>query len=116
GPTGHCKLERPPHVRHIESDVHDAVAVRDEPLALRVLLRQWRGQHERDLALLEHVARLVPHLRFEARIGQHVEAEGVAVEERALASVAHKEADVIDLAKGDIGRGHGVPRYRSNWA
>ena len=65
-------------------------------------LRQRRGEHEGDVALAQDVPGLVPHLRFQAGVGDHVEAEGVAVEERGLPGVADEEANVVDLAKGDV--------------
>ena len=99
-----------PLIRIQDVDAVRGPAQRDGPLnegqlgpaALRVLLRERRGQHERDLALPQHVAGLVPHLRFEAGVGDHVEPERVALEERALARVADEEPHVVDLAKGNV--------------
>ena len=65
-----------------------------------------RGQHEGDVALAEHVAGLVPRPRFQAGVGDHVEAEGVAVEVRRLAGIADEEAHVIDAAQRQSIRGH----------
>ena len=60
-------LEGGAHVGHVEGDVHHAVAVRDEPLALGVFLGERRGEHEGDLALAQDVARLVPAPSFPGR-------------------------------------------------
>ena len=62
---------------------------------------QRRGQHEGDVALAQDVAGFVLDAGFQARVGDHVEAEGVAVEVGRLPGVADEEADVIDAAKGN---------------
>ena len=75
-----------------------------------------RGEDERDVALAEHVARLVPHAGLEAGIGDDVEAEGVAVEVRRLPGVAHEEADVVDALERNRSwtcRASSVPSCRS---
>ena len=54
-----------------------------------------RGEHQPDVALLEHVGGAVAHPRLRPRVGHDVEAEGAAVEVRGLAGVAHPELDVV---------------------
>src|SRR2546421_70150 len=54
-----------------------------------------------DLALPEHVARLVLRARFQTGIGHDIKAERVAVKVRRLTSVSDKETDVIDLTQGE---------------
>src|SRR5205823_14416717 len=84
---------------HFEGDVLHAVAVDDEAARLGVFGPQRRGEDEGDVALLEDVAGLVAGARLQAGVGDHVEAEGVAVEVRRLAGVADEEADVVDAAQ-----------------
>ena len=59
-----------------------------------------RGEDEGDVALAQDVTGLVAGLGFQAGVGDHVEAEGVAVEVGRLAGVAHEEADVVDATQG----------------
>ena len=66
--------------------------------AVGMVGRQRRGQHERDVALAQDVAGLVLDLGLQARVGDHVEAEGVAVEVRRLPGVADEEPHVVDAA------------------
>ena len=93
-------------VVHFEGDVLHAVAVGRQAGVVGVVGAQRRGQDEGDLALPEDVAGLVPQPRLQAGVGDHVEAEGVAVEVGRLAGVADEEADVVDASKGHLGGWH----------
>ena len=108
-PALHGEVVGEAHVVDREGDVGDAVAVQDEARRLGVVRPQGRLEDERDPPLAEHVAGLVLHLRLEPGVGHHLEAVGVAVEEGRLAGVAHEEADVVDLAEGNVAGG----RHRS---
>ena len=82
--------------------------MRDQPLGVGMVGPERRGQHERDLALAEHVARLVPHAGLEPGVGDHVEAERVAIEVRRLPRIAHEHPHVVDPPEGDFRGGHRV--------
>ena len=46
--------------------------------------------------LAQHVARLVPHAGLQAGVGDHVEAERVAIEVGGLPRIAHEHPHVVD--------------------
>ena len=71
--------------------------------ALGMVRAERRSEDEGDIALTEDVAGFVPRLRLQAGVGDHVEAEGVAIEVGRLPGVADEEADVIDATQGNIG-------------
>ena len=53
------------------------------------------------MALAQDVAGLVLLPRFQAGVGDDVEAEGVAIKVRRLPGVADEEADMIDPPQGE---------------
>ena len=84
------------HVVDLQGDRLDAVAVLHQALGVGMIGPERRGQHEGDVPLTQHVARLVPHPGLEPRVGDDVEAERVAIEVGGLARVAHEHPHVVD--------------------
>ena len=89
-------LERRGHVVDLQGDRLDAVAVPHQALGVGVIAAERRGEHERDVPLAEHVTRLVPHAGLEPRVGDHLEAERVAIEVGGLPRIAHEHPHVVD--------------------
>ena len=83
-------------VVHRERDVLHAVAVMVHVLGDLAVGRQWRGEHEPDVVLLDHVRGAVADLRLEAGERGRREAPQRAVVRGRLARVAHPELDVVD--------------------
>ena len=80
----------------------------DEALALGMLRSERRDEDEGDVALPQDVAGFVSRLRFQAGIGDHIEAKGVAIEVGRLPGVADEKADVIDAPQGHGVKGHSM--------
>src|SRR5258708_1776075 len=82
-------------VAHAQCDGLDAVAVGAHVLGDLARRRQRRGDDEAHPALLQHVRGAVAHAGLGTGVGDHVEAEGAAIELRCLPGVADVELDVV---------------------
>ena len=88
--------ERRCRVGHLQRDDADTVAMPSDEFCRGVIGTERAGEHEPDVALLEHVGGHVAGAGFEASIRGPVEAETRFVEDRRLPGVADEELEVID--------------------
>ena len=97
-------------VVHVEADVAHAVAVEADVIVDRIVRPVGGGQDDAGLALLEGVGRRVAPARFEARVRELREPEGLPVVVGRLPGVAHPELDVMDALQPQRIVSHGLCR------
>ena len=103
------RLERCGGIVHAQRDRLHPVAVLAHVLGDVALRSHRRGEHQADLALLQHVRRSIAHTRLRTGIRDDVEAERVAVVVRGLSRVAHIQLDVVGAGEhGHVDLTHGV--------
>ncbi len=100
-------------------DLH-AVAVAGVVLADGMAGDERAGEHEPDAALPQDEGDAVAHAGLEARVGDLLEPERLAVEVGRLGGVAHPQLDVVDAVErhevlaGGLGRGDGLRAHASS--
>ena len=70
-----------------------------QALGVGVIAAERRGEHECDIPLAEHVRGLVPHSGLEPRVGDHLEAERVAIKIGGLPRIAHEHPHVVNALR-----------------
>ncbi len=106
GAAGHGGLEGRRNVIDLQRDRLDAVAVGHEPLGVGVQGRQRRCQDKRDVSLAQHIGGFGAHPGLEPRVGNHIEAERVAIKIRRLPCIAHEHSHVVDAFQSQRIGGH----------
>ncbi len=87
-------------IGHPQGDHLHAITVLADVLVDRALRVHWRGEHQADLVLLQHVAGAVLHARLQAGIGHALEAPRALVVVGALLGVAHVQFHVVRAQQG----------------
>ncbi len=103
----HGGLEGRRDLIDLKRDRLDPVAVGHEPLGVGVKGRKRRCQDKRDVPLAQNVGGFSAHPGLEPGVGNHIEAERVAIKIGRLPCIAHEHPHVVDAFQRQGIAGHG---------